>query len=406
MSGGFVSGRKFVSESEYLAAVEDLKIVEKLKSQTDMSDPESVSKLYAYLQSGEVKFNSVIGRDFDDEIYELMQRIKRKEASKQDTNSNKKSRKNIKTSATVKTNTIDRQSILKTNKSASKTSSKTTSTNSKSNIDIEHQAALLIEKANKRRRLLVILCAFVAIGSLSYFIIYSKVAYSSQKAYDELAALKGTKPIVEEIEQKPLFTLAEDEEMPEILDEYKNIYLKNKNIVGWLTIDGTNIDYPVMQTVNNDYYLKHDLDGKDDNNGALFMDYQCNVMFRSTNLIIYGHHMKSGKMFGNLKKYKNEDYCKQHSTIKFDTIFKKGTYEVMYVFQDEIKDAADVSFKYYQFIDAVSEEEFNSNMNAMKEMSFFDTGVTASYGDEILTLSTCDGSTSTARFVVVAKKVK
>ena len=161
----------------------------------------------------------------------------------------------------------------------------------------------------------------------------------------------------------------------------------------------------MMQTVNNEYYLTHDFNGKDDNNGSLFLDCNCNAMFRSTNLIVYGHHMKSGKMFGNLKKYKNEDYCKEHSIIKFDTIYEKGVYEVMYVFTDTIKDAEDVSFKYYQFIDAVSEEEFDSNMKAMAEMSFFDTGVTAEYGDDLLTLSTCDSSASTARFVVVARRI-
>jgi sortase B len=160
-----------------------------------------------------------------------------------------------------------------------------------------------------------------------------------------------------------------------------------------------------MQTVNNDYYLDHDFNGKEDKNGSIFLDCNCNAMFRSTNLIIYGHHMKSGKMFGNLKKYESEDYCKEHNIIQFDTIYEKGLYEVMYVFRDNIKDAEDVSFKYYQFIDAASPEEFESNMNAMSEMSLYDTGVTATYGDDILTLSTCNGSTSTARFVVVAKRI-
>ena len=126
---------------------------------------------------------------------------------------------------------------------------------------------------------------------------------------------------------------------------------------------------------------------------------------RNTNLIIYGHHMKSGKMFGNLNSYSNEEYGKKHSLIQFDTIYEKGTYEVMYVFRSRIYNEDEVVFKYYQFFDAASETEFNSNMQEMAALSLYDTGVTASYGDELLTLSTCDSSETDGRFVVVAKRV-
>lgn len=111
-------------------------------------------------------------------------------------------------------------------------------------------------------------------------------------------------------------------------------------------------------------------------------------------------------MFGNLNKYSSESYCKEHSTIKFDTIYEKGTYEVMYVFRSRIYNEDEVVFKYYQFLDAASEQEFNSNMQEMAALSLYDTGVTASYGDELLTLSTCDNSEEDGRFVVVAKRIK
>ena len=115
--------------------------------------------------------------------------------------------------------------------------------------------------------------------------------------------------------------------------------------------------------------------------------------------------MKSGKMFGNLNSYSNEEYGKKHSLIQFDTIYEKGTYEVMYVFRSRIYNEDEVVFKYYQFFDAASETEFNSNMQEMAALSLYDTGVTASYGDELLTLSTCDSSETDGRFVVVAKRV-
>lgn len=160
-----------------------------------------------------------------------------------------------------------------------------------------------------------------------------------------------------------------------------------------------------MQTSNNEYYLTHNYEQKEDRNGSIFLDADCNVIDRSTNLIVYGHNMKSGKMFGELANYSSENFYKEHKKIQFDTIYEEGTYEVMYVFRGKIYMDNEVTFKYYQFIDATSEEEFNSNMKAMKEMAMYDTGVTAVYGDELLTLSTCDTKTD-VRFVVVAKRIE
>lgn len=193
--------------------------------------------------------------------------------------------------------------------------------------------------------------------------------------------------------------------IPEVLDEYKNLYNSNKRLIGWLKIDDTKIDYPVMQTTNNEYFLNHNFNQQSDRNGALFLDKDCDVLEPSTNLIIYGHHMKSGNMFGTLDKYSSEEFYKEHPVIQFDSIYEKGTYEVMYVFRSKIYSEEDVVFKYYQFIDAGSEQEFNSNMQEMAPMSLYDTGVTASYGDRLLTLSTCDYYVDDGRFVVVAKRV-
>ena len=180
----------------------------------------------------------------------------------------------------------------------------------------------------------------------------------------------------------------------------------NKRLIGWVKIDDTYIDYPVLQTVNNDYYLNHNFDQEEDKNGSIFLDKDCSIYPRSTNLILYGHHMRSGRMFGQLNKYSSEKFYKEHKYIQFDTIYEKGTYEVMYVFRSKIYEESEIVFKYYQFTDAVSETEYESNMKQMADMSLYDTGVNAEYGDELLTLSTCDYYTSDGRFVVVAKKIR
>ena len=122
-------------------------------------------------------------------------------------------------------------------------------------------------------------------------------------------------------------------------------------------------------------------------------------------MIIYGHHMKSGRMFGDLDLYVNEDYYKEHPIIQFDTIYEEGTYQVMYVFRSRVYNEDDIVFKYYQFFEVSTPQEFDSNMRAMANMSLYDTGVTATFGDRLITLSTCDNSEEEGRFVVVAKKI-
>jgi sortase B len=111
-------------------------------------------------------------------------------------------------------------------------------------------------------------------------------------------------------------------------------------------------------------------------------------------------------MFGNLDKYKEQSYYKKHPTIQFDSIYEKGTYEIVYVFNSHIYEESEIAFKYYQMIDIASEKEFESDMNAMKEMSLYDTGVTPQYGDKFLTLSTCDYGEEDGRFAVFARRIQ
>ena len=142
-----------------------------------------------------------------------------------------------------------------------------------------------------------------------------------------------------------------------------------------------------------------------DKNGSIFLDKDCDITNPGTNMIIYGHHMKSGRMFGNLKLYSNKAYYEKHPIIQFDTIYEEGRYQIMYVFRSRIYNENEVVFKYYQFFDVNSADEFYSAMDEMARMSLYDTGVTAEYGDKLITLSTCDNSEEDGRFVVVAKKV-
>lgn len=267
-----------------------------------------------------------------------------------------------------------------------------------------------LKKREKRRKILILLCSVVAIGCLVYVGMYSYEDYRTKESYEQMSQLKeqtNKVPILTPEDTAPTINYTDTNvEVPEVLEEYKNLYNMNKKLIGWLKIDDTIIDYPVMQTSDNEYYLTHNINQEKDRNGALFLDKDCDVLKPSTNLIIYGHHMSSGRMFGNLDDYESESYYKKHSIIQFDTIYEKGTYEVMYVFRSKLYSEAEVVFKYYQFIECYSEQEFDSYMKEMAAMSLYDTGVTAKYGDRLLTLSTCDNSVEYGRFVVVAKRVE
>ncbi|NLL77263.1 MAG: class B sortase [Clostridiales bacterium] len=376
-----VSGRQFRTKADYEAALRDKKKIDIIKSKIDMKNPKDVLSLYEQMQGGAYRFETVVGNDFDDEIYELVERYKRQENNGKGKKNRKKSHKAIKGGRKLSLEDFDE--------------------------DMRREIEAQLKTAERRRRLTVLFCSLCAVVCFGYFFVYYFYAERTSANYAELSKLKNSQALSNP-EEKVIVVRGEQEEieLPDILSEYKTLYNKNKKLIGWLKIDDTIIDYPVMQTSNNEYYLTYNFNQEYDKNGSIFMDYQCKAYPRSQNLILYGHHMKSGKMFGDLEKYAKESYYKEHSVIQFDTIYEKGTYQVMYVFRAKVLKENEIAFKYYQFINANSEEEFNSYMKEMAEMSLYDTGVTVEYGDELLTLSTCDNSQTDGRFAVVAKRIQ
>ena len=193
----------------------------------------------------------------------------------------------------------------------------------------------------------------------------------------------------------------------EVLTKYNNLYMENKDLAGWIKIEGTIIDYPVMLTPGKEeYYLNRNFKKKDDLNGLPFLNKETDLAKHNTNMIIYGHHMKTGEMFGSLQDYKNKKYWEEHKIIEFDTIYEEGQYEVMAVFPSKVYGQEENVFKYYQFVNAKTEEEFQYFLSNVKSLSLYDTGVEAKYGDTFITLSTCDYEEEDGRFVVVARKIE
>ncbi len=260
-----------------------------------------------------------------------------------------------------------------------------------------------------RRRILAAALGLIALVCLGAFFYYQFEAEKNRLDSEQFARLKenAQNSSPSGYTQQIHYSEAQGEASPRpILPEYQELANYYKRLIGWIKIDDTNIDYPVMQTVDNEYYLTHNISQEEDKNGAIFMDKDCDPVNGNTNWIIYGHHMHSGRMFGTLDKYAAEDFYQAHPTFQFDTIYEKGTWQVLYVFRSRVYTQTEITFKYYQFIDAASEEEFDSAMYEMSQMSLYDTGVMAAYGDRLLTLSTCDSYEKYGRFVVVAKKIE
>ncbi len=379
-----VEGRQFRTENDYKLACKDQELLDRLRTRIKGGDYSELLQIRQELKEKKYKFYTLLGQDFTDEVDEMIEKAK-----KNGTDTGKK-----KKAATIakKKSVPDKKQTGDTGKAA----------------DIEPIVKEELKKRERNRKILMVVCSLFAVVSLGYFAVYSYQNERTSNTYEELSALKekevgNNTPVT--ANPKPQINYDKEQEVPDVLEEYKILLNKNKKLIGWLKIDDTNINYPVMQTSDNEYYQDHNMNQEYDKNGSIFMDKDCDVLKPSTNFILYGHHMKSGQMFGDLDKYESEAYGKEHPYIEFDTIYEHGIYQVMYVFRSRVYNEDEITFKYYQFIDALSETEFNSNMQEMAAMSLYDTGVTAEFGDQLLTLSTCDYQEKNGRFVVVAKKV-
>lgn len=191
---------------------------------------------------------------------------------------------------------------------------------------------------------------------------------------------------------------------PKIMEKFERLYAKNNDLIGWLSIPDMMIDYPVMQCEDDEYYLHHNFYGEEDKYGCLYVRNRADVNMPGTNFIIYGHNMRDGSMFGDLDEYKAEAFYREHSLICFDTLYEERTYEIMAVFLSQVYQSDDDVFKYYEFYQADTEEEFQSFYEAVIDMSLYETGVTAEFGDTFLMLSTCAYHVEDGRLVIVAKK--
>lgn len=263
-------------------------------------------------------------------------------------------------------------------------------------------------KMNKWLRVgLIVLLSAVLIFSGYKLLDYVLNSRQQASTFDNLADMVSeatpTAPAEPEVTVPPLEN-PEQETAPQPLPEYIEVSNLNPHMVGWMKIEDTKINYPVMHTPEEkDYYLRRDFYDKSSAHGCLYIEEQCDVNTPSDNITVYGHNMNDGSMFAALLKYRSEEFWQKHRYITFDTLTEHHTYEIFAVFKT--KASKGEGFTYHQFIDAKSPEEFQEYIADCKAIDLYDTGITPTYGDKLITLSTCEYSQKNGRFVVVAKRI-
>ena len=189
-----------------------------------------------------------------------------------------------------------------------------------------------------------------------------------------------------------------------VLFEYQALYEINRDMVGWIQIDGTAIDYPVVQTPDKpNFYLRRNFYKENATCGTIYVREACNVNQPSDNVTVYGHNMRNGTMFADLHKYEKKSFWEDHRYVNFDTLHEYRTYEIFAI----IKTTADLTkgFSYHVYDTFATEKAFNEYVSTCQNLSLYDTGIEPVFGDKLLTLSTCDKSISDGRLVVVCRLI-
>lgn len=198
----------------------------------------------------------------------------------------------------------------------------------------------------------------------------------------------------------------EEEEEGGVLRQYRALYQQNPDLAGWIHVPGTQIDYPVMHTPTRpERYLRRNFEKQYSINGLPFLDYRNSLDPTSTNLIIYGHNIKDGAMFGELPLFKEESFWQEHKTLYFDTLYEEREYEIFAVCLDRIYRVDEKDYRYYNFIQADSQKELDAFLKHVSKKALFDTGIVPQLGDELITLSTCSYHVQDGRLFVVARRV-
>lgn len=269
---------------------------------------------------------------------------------------------------------------------------------------------------------LVFLAAVVTlIGSLLIIFDYVKQIYDTQKLNRQLASLSN-----EISESQSEETNSSSSGKKELLPLAKKLLEQNPDTIGWIKINNTKIDLPVVlkkdepEGEKNQFYLTHNFLGEKSQAGTIFADYRTTIEpdKQSDNIVLYGHNEQSNEMFGDLDKYKQQngkrwskealEFYKQNPTFEFDTNYEKGVYKIFAYFVTPVnqdQDPENKIFDYNNYID-FDEARYNDFMENIQKRNMIVTDIDCKFGDKFVTLSTCSDEFDPSRFVVIGRKVR
>lgn len=250
------------------------------------------------------------------------------------------------------------------------------------------------------RILLFCLALLVFVFSLGSLLVTQFTGFREEARFQALAKQVESAALAEE--ESPQVEEVTGER--EVLPQYRELFAENPDLAGWIQIEGTDLDYPVMFTPEEpEFYLRRDFYGNPSQSGVPFLDG--NYQEEGNHALIYGHNMDNGTMFATLLSYRDPEFWEEHPTIRFDTLYETGEYEVVAAFYGEILPlGTEGSFPYYTYTDLRDPKAFSEYLAQVEEAALYETGVTAVFGDAILTLSTCSNQEENGRFVVVARR--
>ena len=267
---------------------------------------------------------------------------------------------------------------------------------------------LIIRKGDsfltKMKKFIFILALITFLGSAGY------VGYYYYESYEAISANQRIRDIFYAPQPTPEEVAAIAEDFPdEFENRFASLWIINPDIVGFLRIEGTRIDHPVVQGFDNQFYMRRAFDKSQSNHGVPFLDFRADVSRPSDQLVIYGHNMRDGQAFADLTGYRELDFYLRHPYISFDSLHRDKQYAVFAVFiTNAFEDTLghESVFNYHDMINAASDEDFMQYIHQLQIRSIIETGVDIRPGDKLLALSTCSYDFDDARFVVVARALR
>lgn len=394
-----IGRHEFATREEWEGAKRDLEMIEAILNRLDIDRPDDIETVYNLIRDGKIQFESELGTAFFCDISDrAAQCFKHRLAVHERKRAREQKLRRRQTGQKRRQEEMERQESRQKDVRQSKmfqflgiacaVLALLCAAFYGHSVFRERSAAKKLEEVQRQKNIS---------QAVDWYLDRVRAAGEEQSKIQEVA--------IEPETQEQALPEQESQPQPEVLPEYVSLYGQYPDLVGWIRIEGTQVDLPVVQAADNDYYLHRSIDGAEDVNGTLFMDCRADAFAPSSNLIIYGHNMKSGAMFGELKKYLEEPFLSEHDMINFDTVYEKQTYQIIAVCLSAVGAGTEGNYRYYNFIESESDEDFEIFIENVRNCAVYDRTGDVMASDRLLTLSTCNSYVEDGRLFIVAKKI-